>query len=188
MRVDTKPFDDISEIPRTVSRHLRNRRLKVENKALLEQLQRQNEVLQRHEQDAEQRYAPENVHFGNAFALADRPWRFRGMHTVEQVVVGALLRVELPEQAVGQRELLFLRRNLRLQQCDFRLEGSLLGKRRRCCRQGRRRLHIGTGGGVKSGNTWEEGKRAGTQPWNNPGKGGMGLLSAMDLVIAMPVR
>ncbi|MCE9626423.1 MAG: response regulator, partial [Candidatus Eisenbacteria bacterium] len=53
----TKPFDDISEIPRTVSRHLRNRRLKVENKALLEQLQRQNEVLQRHEQELRERVA-----------------------------------------------------------------------------------------------------------------------------------
>lgn len=53
----TKPFEDISEIPRTVSRHLRNRRLKVENKALLEQLQRQNEVLQRHEQELRERVA-----------------------------------------------------------------------------------------------------------------------------------
>lgn len=51
----TKPFEDISEIPLTVSRHLRNRRLKVENRALLEQLQRQNEVLQRHEQELRER-------------------------------------------------------------------------------------------------------------------------------------
>jgi signal transduction histidine kinase/DNA-binding response OmpR family regulator len=53
----TKPFEEISEIPKTVSRHLRNRRLKVENRALLEQLQRQNEVLQRHEQELRERVA-----------------------------------------------------------------------------------------------------------------------------------
>ena len=53
----TKPFEDISDIPRTVGRHLRNRRLKVENRALLEQLQRQNEVLQRHEQELRERVA-----------------------------------------------------------------------------------------------------------------------------------
>ena len=62
----TKPFDDISEIPRTVSRHLRNRRLKVENRALLEQLQRQNEVLQRHEQELRERVA---LATGNLAAL-----------------------------------------------------------------------------------------------------------------------
>ncbi len=53
----TKPFEEISDIPKTVSRHLRNRRLKVENRALLEQLQRQNEVLQRHEQELRERVA-----------------------------------------------------------------------------------------------------------------------------------
>ena len=53
----TKPFEDITEIPRTLNRHLRNRRLKVENKALLEQLQRQNEVLQRHELELRDRIA-----------------------------------------------------------------------------------------------------------------------------------
>src|SRR5262249_23263209 len=46
----TKPFDDIGEIPKLVHRHLGDRRLRVENRALLEQLQRQNEVLQHHEQ------------------------------------------------------------------------------------------------------------------------------------------
>ncbi len=51
----TKPFEDIGDIPKTLSRHLRNRRLKVENRALLEQLQRQNEVLQRHEQELRER-------------------------------------------------------------------------------------------------------------------------------------
>ncbi|MEQ1832946.1 MAG: ATP-binding protein [Candidatus Eisenbacteria bacterium] len=53
----TKPFEEIADIPKTVSRHLRNRRLKVENRALLEQLQRQNEVLQRHEQELRERVA-----------------------------------------------------------------------------------------------------------------------------------
>ncbi len=53
----TKPFEDITEIPRTLNRHLRNRRLKVENRELLEQLQRQNEVLQRHEQELRERIA-----------------------------------------------------------------------------------------------------------------------------------
>ncbi len=53
----TKPFEEIGDIPRTVIRHLRNRRLKVENRALLEQLQRQNEVLQRHEQELRERVA-----------------------------------------------------------------------------------------------------------------------------------
>ena len=53
----TKPFEDITEIPRTLNRHLRNRRLKVENKALLEQLRRQNEVLQRHELELRDRIA-----------------------------------------------------------------------------------------------------------------------------------
>ena len=51
----TKPFDDISEIPKLVRRHVGNRRLKVENRALLGQLQRQNEVLQRHEHELRER-------------------------------------------------------------------------------------------------------------------------------------
>ena len=34
----TKPFEEIGDIPKTVSRHLRNRRLKVENRALLDML------------------------------------------------------------------------------------------------------------------------------------------------------
>jgi len=51
----TKPFDDIGEIPKIVRRHVGNRRLKVENRALLGQLQRQNEVLQRHELELRER-------------------------------------------------------------------------------------------------------------------------------------
>jgi signal transduction histidine kinase/DNA-binding response OmpR family regulator len=53
----TKPFDDIGEIPKTIERHLRTRRLKVENRGLLEQLRRQNEVLQRHEHELRERVA-----------------------------------------------------------------------------------------------------------------------------------
>ncbi len=51
----TKPFDDITEIPKTIERHLRTRRLKVENRSLLEQLRVQNEVLQRHELELRER-------------------------------------------------------------------------------------------------------------------------------------
>jgi signal transduction histidine kinase len=51
----TKPFDDITEIPKIVRRHVGNRRLKVENRALLGQLQRQNEALQRHEHELRER-------------------------------------------------------------------------------------------------------------------------------------
>ena len=51
----TKPFEDIAEIPKIVRRHVGNRRLKVENRALLGQLQRQNEVLQRHESELRER-------------------------------------------------------------------------------------------------------------------------------------
>ena len=51
----TKPFDDIAEIPKIVRRHVGNRRLKVENRALLGQLQRQNEALQRHELELRER-------------------------------------------------------------------------------------------------------------------------------------
>jgi signal transduction histidine kinase len=51
----TKPFDDITEIPKTIERHLRTRRLKVENRALVEQLRIQNEVLQRHELELRER-------------------------------------------------------------------------------------------------------------------------------------
>jgi signal transduction histidine kinase len=59
----TKPFDDITEIPKTIERHLRTRRLKVENRALLEQLRVQNEVLQRHELELRERVtqATENL-------------------------------------------------------------------------------------------------------------------------------
>ena len=51
----TKPFDDITEIPRMVERHLRNRNLRIENIRLLAQLQVQNVALQRHEQELRER-------------------------------------------------------------------------------------------------------------------------------------
>ena len=53
----TKPFDDIAELPVMVEKRLRNRRLKAENRALLEQLRRQNEALSRHEQELRERVA-----------------------------------------------------------------------------------------------------------------------------------
>jgi signal transduction histidine kinase/DNA-binding response OmpR family regulator len=51
----TKPFDDIAELPAMVEKRLRGRRLKAENRALLEQLRRQNEVLSRHEHELRER-------------------------------------------------------------------------------------------------------------------------------------
>ncbi|MEO5988628.1 MAG: ATP-binding protein [Candidatus Eisenbacteria bacterium] len=45
----TKPFEDIADLPIMVEKRLRNRRLKAENRALLEQLRVQNEALQHHE-------------------------------------------------------------------------------------------------------------------------------------------
>lgn len=53
----TKPFDDISEIPRLVRKHLNARRLRLENVALLAKLQIQNEALQKHEQVLRERVA-----------------------------------------------------------------------------------------------------------------------------------
>ena len=53
----TKPFDDISEIPRLVRKHLNARRLRLENVALLAKLQIQNEALQKHEQVLRERIA-----------------------------------------------------------------------------------------------------------------------------------
>ena len=44
-----KPFEDITELPALIEKRLRNRRLRAENRALLEQLRVQNERLQQHE-------------------------------------------------------------------------------------------------------------------------------------------
>ncbi len=53
----TKPFEDIAEIPRIVEKRLRNRRLRAENRALLEQLRVRNEQLQQHEQVLKEKVA-----------------------------------------------------------------------------------------------------------------------------------
>jgi signal transduction histidine kinase/ActR/RegA family two-component response regulator len=66
----TKPFDDIGEIPKLVRRHLGNRRLKVENRALLSQLRRQNEVLQRHEQELRERVQQATVNLDTLYRVS----------------------------------------------------------------------------------------------------------------------
>ncbi len=53
----TKPFDDIADLPTMVEKRLRNRRLRAENRALLEELRIKNEVLQRHEQELREKVA-----------------------------------------------------------------------------------------------------------------------------------
>ncbi len=53
----TKPFEDIADLPIMVEKRLRNRRLKAENRALLEQLRVQNEALQRHELELREKVA-----------------------------------------------------------------------------------------------------------------------------------
>lgn len=53
----TKPFDDIADLPVMVEKRLRNRRLRAENRALLEELRIKNEVLQRHEQELREKVA-----------------------------------------------------------------------------------------------------------------------------------
>jgi len=53
----TKPFDDIADLPVMVEKRLRNRRLRAENRALMEELRVKNEVLQRHEQELREKVA-----------------------------------------------------------------------------------------------------------------------------------
>ncbi len=53
----TKPFDDIADLPVMVEKRLRNRRLRAENRALMEELRIKNEVLQRHEQELREKVA-----------------------------------------------------------------------------------------------------------------------------------
>lgn len=53
----TKPFDDIADLPVMIEKRLRNRRLRAENRALLEELRIKNEVLQRHEQELREKVA-----------------------------------------------------------------------------------------------------------------------------------
>ncbi len=51
----TKPFEDIADLPVLVEKRLKGRRLRAENRALLEELRRKNEQLQRHEQELRER-------------------------------------------------------------------------------------------------------------------------------------
>ncbi len=51
----TKPFEDIAELPAMVEKRLGNRRLRAENRALLEELRIKNERLQRHELELRER-------------------------------------------------------------------------------------------------------------------------------------
>ncbi len=47
----TKPFDDIAKLPELVSQHLGNRRLRLQNHALMQELRETNAVLERHEHE-----------------------------------------------------------------------------------------------------------------------------------------
>ncbi|HTR97982.1 MAG TPA: ATP-binding protein [Candidatus Acidoferrales bacterium] len=51
----TKPFGDITELPAVIEKRLLRRRLRAENRVLLAQLRRQNEILQRHEVELRER-------------------------------------------------------------------------------------------------------------------------------------
>jgi len=51
----TKPFEDIADLPLMIEKRLRGRRLRAENRALLEELRQKNAQLQRHEQELRER-------------------------------------------------------------------------------------------------------------------------------------
>jgi signal transduction histidine kinase/DNA-binding response OmpR family regulator len=51
----TKPFEDIADLPVMIEKRLRGRRLRAENRALLEELREKNARLQRHEQELRER-------------------------------------------------------------------------------------------------------------------------------------
>lgn len=51
----TKPFEDIATLPDILEKHLGNRRLKLQNAALMYELQEKNAVLERHEQELRER-------------------------------------------------------------------------------------------------------------------------------------
>lgn len=51
----TKPFDDITELPALIEKRLKGRRLRSENRMLLEELRTKNERLERHEQELRER-------------------------------------------------------------------------------------------------------------------------------------
>jgi signal transduction histidine kinase len=51
----TKPFEDITDLPVMIEKRLRGRRLRAENRALLEELRQKNARLERHEQELRER-------------------------------------------------------------------------------------------------------------------------------------
>ncbi len=51
----TKPFEDIATLPDILEKHLGNRRLRLQNTALMLELQEKNAVLERHEQELRER-------------------------------------------------------------------------------------------------------------------------------------
>ena len=51
----TKPFEDIADLPIMIEKRLRGRRLRAENRALLEELRQKNARLERHEQELRER-------------------------------------------------------------------------------------------------------------------------------------
>jgi signal transduction histidine kinase/FixJ family two-component response regulator len=66
----TKPFDDIAELPVMIEKRLRNRRLRAENRALMEQLRIKNEVLQRHEQELREKVAQATWQLGTLYRVS----------------------------------------------------------------------------------------------------------------------
>ncbi len=51
----TKPFDDIAKLPDILEKHLGNRRLRLQNTALMSELREKNTVLEHHEQELRER-------------------------------------------------------------------------------------------------------------------------------------
>ena len=66
----TKPFDDIADLPVMVEKRLRNRRLRSENRALMEELRIKNEVLQRHEQELREKVAQATWQLGTLYRVS----------------------------------------------------------------------------------------------------------------------
>jgi len=66
----TKPFDDIADLPVMVEKRLRNRRLRAENRALMEELRIKNEVLQRHEQELREKVEQATWQLGTLYRVS----------------------------------------------------------------------------------------------------------------------
>lgn len=66
----TKPFDDIADLPPMVEKRLRNRRLRAENRALMEELRVKNEVLQRHEQELREKVEQATWQLGTLYRVS----------------------------------------------------------------------------------------------------------------------